>query len=230
MKRRKSVFWLIGLLSIAVLFAFSPTVQADDVTNDQIAAAIKGGQKYLLDSFVDDGAGYGGHWTTGNYGPFAGTCAAVAALVETGKYSDPAYAPIIDKGVKYILEHVIQPDGSFSLDWHGSEPYVTGMSLVALASYGKVATLSIADAAALADAIRKGYDYLKAMQNANGSWPYGDLSNTQFGTMGMFYASRYLGEPIKGSDWATKLSAISMGIRTPRAVGLVTRVIAPWPP
>jgi hypothetical protein len=181
----------------------APPAAAADVTDEQVSALITGGQKFLLDRFHDQGSD--GYWNTGGYGAFSGTCAAVAALVETGKYGDPAYAAIIDKGVKYILSKAIQTNGSFNMSWHGSEPYVSGMALVALSAYGKVATLSAADATKLHDAIQSGYDYLKAMQNANGSWPYGDLSNTQFGTMGMFYASRYLGQPIKGSTWATKL-------------------------
>ncbi len=192
------------LLLMLSFFAFNTSKGfAADVTDEQVAAAIAGGQKYLLDNFIDKGAD--GYWSTGYYDPFAATCAAVSALVETGKYNDAAYAAVIDKGVKYILSKAIQPDGSFSMSWHGHEPYVTGMALVALTEYAKAATLSPTDAANLRSAIQKGYDYLKAMQNPNGSWPYGDLSNTQFGVMGMFYASRYLEIPIKGSDWATKL-------------------------
>jgi hypothetical protein len=204
MWKKKLVCWMMGLfLGATLLLASSLPAQAVDVTDEQIAAAITGGQKYLFDNFVDQGEGQGGYWVMGG-NEFAATSAAVSALIETGKYSDPAYAAVIDKGVKYILS-VAMSTGSFSTASLYNEPYNAGMSLVALSAYGKTATLSDPDSAALRAAIQSGYDYLKAMQSADGSWPYGDLSNTQFGTMGMFYASRYLGIPIKGSDWATKL-------------------------
>jgi len=81
-------------MSIAVLLAFTPTVHAVDVTDAQIAAAISGGQKYLFDSFKSD-SDTSGHWS--GYSDLAGTGSAVAALLETGAYGDPAYAAIIDK-------------------------------------------------------------------------------------------------------------------------------------
>lgn len=214
MKRRKTVFWLIGfLLLIPVLLIFTPRVPAQppaDVTDAQFAAAMQGGQKYLLNKFHDNGDG------TGYFGPggytLATTGSAVSALLETGAYSDPATAAIIDKAIAYIKTFV-QPDGSIH---NGNITYETGISITALALYGKAKAQDAAYKKIVQDAV----DYLKNCQNTNdsswalGGWGYdssyktgtwSDMSNTQFAVMGLFYGSRYLGLPIKGQTWATNL-------------------------
>ena len=132
MKKRKSVCWLIVFMSIAVFLAFT-TVQAvvpPDVTDAQIAAAIQGGQKYLINNFHDNGDGTGYFGPTGY--PVATTGTAVAALLETGAYSDPAYKAIIDKAIAY-LKTFVQSDGGIYAD---NPTYECGIGITALALYG----------------------------------------------------------------------------------------------
>lgn len=210
MKRRKKSFWLLRLfLLIPVLLFFTSQVQAVDVTDEQFAAAMQGGQKYLFDNFHDNGDG------TGYFGPggykLATTGSAVSALLETGKYSDPAYAAIIDKAIAYIKTFV-KADGSI---YDSNITYETGISITALALYGKAKAQDAAYVKIVQDAV----NYLLNCQNtsdgwAKGGWGYdasyktgnwSDMSNTQFATMGLFYGSRYLGLPIKGQTWATNL-------------------------
>jgi hypothetical protein len=210
MKRRKSVFWAIGLLSIAAMLAFSPAVQAVDVTNQEIAAAIKGGQKHLFDNFHDNGDGTGYFAEGEGYGGYtlANTGFSVSALLETGAFNDPAYAAIIGKGINYIKSQANVTTGAI-----GGYPYAyqTGLCIVALGLYGQAAPQD----AAYRAIVQKAVDYLITNQSADGGWTYtpnpnytsSDLSNTQFGAMGVYYGSRYLGLAIKGQPWATKLLA-----------------------
>jgi hypothetical protein len=205
-------------MSIAVLLAFTPTVQAVDVTDAQIAAAIQGGQKYIFNTFHDnsDGTGYFGPGVSSGYDDaVATTGSAIAALLETGAYSDPAYAAIIDKAIANLKTYV-KGDGSICTDSTSETvTYGTGIAITALALYGHETVQNDAYKKIVHDAV----NFLLGTQNKTagnylGGWSYyssaasyADMSNTQFAAMGMFYGSRYLGLPIKGQAWATNLLA-----------------------
>lgn len=200
------------LLVMLTFFAFNNTKSfATDVTDEQVAAAIAAGQQYLKNNFVGAG-GDKGYWNDNN-SRLAATAAAVAALIETGKYSDPAFKPLIDKGILYIKDYV-QTDGGIYDD---HSVYDTGMALVALTLYDKDHT----QGAAYETIIRNAVNYFINGQiratscTYNGGWGYSpatagvcdwaDLSNTQFAVMGLYYGSRYLGIGIKDTVWATQL-------------------------
>jgi hypothetical protein len=202
----KAKWWQGILAMLAVIVMSVAPVSAAVPTDAQILAVKEGGQKYLLDSFISDTA-TSGHWGgAGSDDHLADTAAAVAALLETGKYSTPAYKTVIDKGVQFILAQV-QADGSIN---GGNDTYDTGLSLVALSLYGKVAVVDAAFDTVVLNAV----NYLKNGQATDGGWGYGagyssgDISNTQFGVMGMYYGSNYLGLPISADTagtWAAKL-------------------------
>lgn len=205
----KAKWWqgLVALLAVLML-SISP---ARAVSDADFALVMAGGQKYLLDQFVDDGGGKG-HWGT-SYS-LAQTAAAVAALLDTGKYSDAAYKAVIDKGVQYILSKA-QANGSIK---DNNPAYDTGLSLVALTFYGHAATLDAAARVNFDAYIQNAVAYLRDNQGADGGWTYtpnptdtgSDISNTQFGVMGMYYGSNYLGLPINADtagSWAAKLYA-----------------------
>jgi len=181
------------------------------------------GQKYIYDNFHDngDGTGYFARGTCDSeYGSSYAYCydtslsntgAAVAALLETGAYSNLAYKAIIDKAIAYIKTFV-KADGSI---YESNVTYETGISITALALYGQAATQNDAYKKIVQDAV----NYFISVQNVStstalGGWGYdgsyktgswSDMSNTQFAAMGLFYGSRYLGLPIKGQTWATNL-------------------------
>ena len=198
--------WWQGILAMLAVFVMSVApVSAAVPTDAQILAVKEGGQKYLLDSFVSDSA-TSGHW--GVYVPLADTAAAVAALLETGKYSDAAYKTVIDKGVQYILAQARANGGIYQ----SHTTYENGLSLVALSLYGKVAVVDAAYDAVVQAAVT----FFANGQYADGGWGYSpcgtcngsDISNTQFGVMGMYYGSNYLGLPISADtagSWAAKL-------------------------
>lgn len=214
MKRKKWLFCLAGFVAIAVFLAFAPAVRAQNVTDAQIASAIKGGQKYLYDNFHDNGDGTGYFGTSGY--TLASTASAVSALLETGTYSDPAYKAIIDKAIAYIksgTNNFIKPDGSI---YESNVTYETGIALTALALYGQATSQD----AAYRTIVQNAINFLIGCQNTDeayntfGGWGYdgsyktgswADMSNTQFAVMGLFYGSRYLGLAIKGQVWATNL-------------------------
>ena len=197
------------------------------VTDQQVADAVAGGQTYLFNNFTDQGAGLGGYWNDSS-SPLAATASAVAALIETGMYKAPVnpgdldYRPLIDKGIIYIKSFYKDPatggdGGIYNYSW----TYENGLSLVALCLYDGAHT----QGAAYSQMIQNAVNSLIAGQAANGAaggcdsydggWTYSaqtpgscggaDLSNTQFATMGLYYGSRYLGQDIKGSAWATAL-------------------------
>jgi hypothetical protein len=196
--------WWQGILAMLAVFVMSVApVSAAVPTDAQILAVKEGGQKYLLDSFISDSA-TSGHW--GTYVPLANTAAAVAALLETGKYSDAAYKTVIDKGVQYILAQARANGGIYQ----SHTTYENGLSLVALSLYGKVAVVD----AAYDAVVRAAVSFFANGQATDGGWgygagsSYGDISNTQFGVMGMYYGSNYLGLPISADtagSWAAKL-------------------------
>ena len=205
--------WYISLLGMlaALFFMTSSAFALDD---GKIAEVVKGGQKYLLDSFIVDPENTDrGYWSTSGSGTWPSlpdTAAAAAALLETGKYPDPAYQAAIDKAVKYILEVYVQEDGGiYSSSWQAV--YQTGLSLVALGLYGN----AIGPNNELQAAVSKAMDYLEQAQDSEvGGWGYSmgdthnDLSNAQFAVMGLFYGSNYLGIRIDASEpdsWAAKV-------------------------
>lgn len=210
----KAVFMLFFSVW-AVLLLAGP---AQCVTDEELAAAIAGGQQYLFNTFTDSGeTGYWDAGGTNGYDTVANTAAAIAALVETGKLSDPAYAAIIRKGVKYLLTKV-QSDGSIYED---NQTYDTGLSLLALCLYDADHSDQTANPSlGLATVIENAANYFKGAQSDNagdiytyGGWGYeasdkndwSDMSNTQFATMGLYYSSVYLGWNVSGSTWATHL-------------------------
>ena len=109
------------------------------VTDQQVADAVAGGQRYLFKNFTDQGAGLGGYWDDGE-SQLAATASAVAALIETGMYKapvnpgDPDFRPLIDKGIIYIKSFYKAPPGDggiYNYNW----TYENGLSLVALSLY-----------------------------------------------------------------------------------------------
>jgi len=196
--------------------SFSQVVNPLDAS---VNAAVAAAQHYLLTHFVDcspnhtSDSGCGGdsankgYWYN-DYSYLAETGSAVAALIETGKLNDPAYAPILAKAINYIKGFVNATNGGiYSYSWYST--YETGISIVALALYDPLKT----QPQAYQDIIQNAVNYLKAGQCADGGWyyyPYPsgsgcDLSNTQFGTMGAYYGSNYLHLPIVGEVWSNNL-------------------------
>ena len=212
MKKRRSALSIALGLVMLFFFLISPAVAATDA---QVAAVIAGGQKYLFDTFIPDATDTTkGNWT--GYADLAATGFAVSALLDTGKYGDAAYAAIIDKGINYIKSKVVAADGGI-YDNSSYATYETGLCLVALSRYGQITGLQTN--VAYNAIVQNGYDFLKNRQSTDGGWTYypestysyeSDLSNTQFGVMGLFYASEYLGLTIQKPStdttwWANKL-------------------------
>ena len=79
----------LGLGILFLVFMHAPAVAATDA---EVAAAIAGAQTYLFNNFNADATTGGGYWED-SYSRLAATAAAVAGLIETGKYSDAAYKP-----------------------------------------------------------------------------------------------------------------------------------------
>ena len=205
---KSKVCLVLGVLFTLFVFQTGPVMAATDA---EVTAAIAGGQQYLYNNFVDQGTK--GYWYDGT-SSLAATAAAIAALIETGKFTDPLYKAKIDKGINYIKDFYNSSTGSISA---GHDTYETGISLVALTLYDADHT----QGASYEAMITKAVDHLIATQSRgscqyNGGWTYsppannncyngGDLSNTQFAVMGLYYGSRYLGRQIKGTTWANAL-------------------------
>ena len=130
---------LAAALALGGLFA-APTQAwaADPPTDAQVAAVIKGGQQYLFNQFHDNGDGTG-YWS--DYDNLTGTVTAVAALIESGKYADAAYKPLIDKGIAFIKTMVKTDGGIYQTSY--SATYQTGLALVALGLYGQADRKSV---------------------------------------------------------------------------------------
>lgn len=233
-------------LAVGGLFTASAAATVSiPVTSTTVAEAVAGGQLWLFNKFD----GTHNYWPSdGSYdNPLSNTSAAVAALIETNKYSDPLYKPKIDAGIAYIKTQVKPNGGIYE---NGNEPYETGLALVALSLYGNAAasTMNATETAALKTTVRNAVDFLKSFQNIEnsqrggdytavggttttnptacgesythyyGGWGYypgdnasdkcrggGDLSNTQFAVMGLWYGSHYLGDAIDTAPWAKAL-------------------------
>lgn len=142
-------------------------VQAQTVTDAQVAAAIKGGQQYLFNQFHDVGDGTG-YWS--DYDNLVGTATAVTALIESGKMSDPAYKAMIEKGIAYIKTVASGNANGGIYQASYSATYETGLALVALGLYGQATSTD----AAYKTMVQKAVDYLKSYQNIEGSTAGGD--------------------------------------------------------
>lgn len=210
MKANKWWHGILGLLAL-MMFASAPICAAAP-TDAEIQTMMAGGQKYLLNRFVaDPGDATQGYWATANGTPsLPSTAAVVAALIETGKYSDPAYAAVIDKGIKYILSKVQADGGIYTTT--GEATYQTGLCLVALGLYGGQTTQD----AAFDTVVQNAVQFFTDRQSTEGGWTYmpsptanySDMSNVQFAVMGLFYGSNYLGIEIDANmvgSWAEKL-------------------------
>ena len=219
MKKSRFYSGMAGVLIVlSLIFLASPAVvSADDATDAQIALAVKGGQKYLLDTFISSSATTG-YWNGGSYTAFPATCLAVAALIETGRYSDATdpnyagYVAAIDKAITYIKSYVKGDGGIYvGSSWWGTT-YENGLAIVALSLYGQVTTQNAAYQTMISNAM----DYMINGQTTDGGWTYtsdpsgtgGDLSNTQFAVMGLYYGSKYLQRSIADKAWAVKLSSL----------------------
>lgn len=189
------------------------TIPVHAATDAEIASLMAGAQKYLLDNFVTDSTDPTvGYWTSsGGSASLPDTAGAVAALIETGKYSDPTYAAAVDKAVKYILTYV-QADGGIYPPSSYEATYDTGLCLVALGLYGHQTVQDVAFNTAVQNAI----DFFVNGQSTDGGWTYvpdassgySDMSNTQFAVMGLYYGSTYLNIPINADvagSWANNL-------------------------
>lgn len=212
---------LIGAAVVITLSVFTVgfvSAQQTDATDEQIAAAVKGGQKYLADTFVKDSDTVG-HWT-GSYGTLSNTAFAVSALLETGatgatgRTDELTYEELISMGIAHVLTFVKTNGGIYS----SYASYETGLSLVALALYGQQGNQDNAYKTIVQNAV----EYLITTQTtcttatgSHGGWTYtptgacgsSDLSNTQYAVMGLFFGAQYLGLPVAGQDWTVKLLA-----------------------
>jgi hypothetical protein len=210
-----------GFLFLLVGFA---SAQPVNVTDDQVKAAIAGGQAYLKATQVPatydpvSGAYTGGGYWVDNYMDtyrLAGTALAVAALLETG-------VPATDQHVKDAINYLIsynhpaqyeQGTGAYTsgggiyATWNHSN-YQNNSAIIALSLYNSTDS-AIKQIVQDAMAFQK-YNQNLATPDSNesyGSWYYEgpsygyDLSNTQFGVMGLWYGSRYLGQPVAGQTW-----------------------------
>jgi len=183
---------LLALLS-STLFLGTPA-QAEAPTDAQMQALVAGGQLYLFNAFVEDASdSTKGYWGSQS---FPETAAAVMALLESGKYGDTAYAAKIDKAIAFIKGYV-QTDGGI---YQSHSTYENGLALVALSLYGQLTTQDDAYKTMVENAML----YAIHGQYSGGGWGYSpggspDMSNTQFGIMGLYYGSHYLGVPIDPS-------------------------------
>lgn len=168
--------------------------------DDDVSLAVSGGQKFLYEKFTDatDETGYYWDNSYSDQDYLAASAAAVAALIETGKYSDASYAAQVDKAVAYIKSQ-IQTGGSYGTSSY-TATYLTGMSLVALSLYHAV---NPQDTTFVSTYIQPAVDYFLNGQYSSGAWSYyecgsycdsstGDMSNTQFAMMGLWYAYHYV--------------------------------------
>lgn len=219
--KRKS-YLRIGFVSWAAVFifglmAFSPLPLCADTLDDQVKDAVSEGQEFLYNNFHDEGDGTGYYWNSDWMDRYelAATAAAVSALIETGMYSDADYKSQIDKAIEYIKNYQQTDGGIYQASKY---TYQTGMALIALSLYD---TVNPQPQSFIDDYIQPAVDYLLDGQYPDGSWSYspanqwtgegstGDLSNTQFAIMGLYYAYYYVygGKPPTNTadSWAYKL-------------------------
>jgi hypothetical protein len=203
---------LTGVLSVGLSCAAS--LARADAASDW-ALALANGQQYLFNTFQTDTTdSTQGYWTGSS--TIGETGIATAALIETGKISDVAYRPIIDKAIKYLKSQQDASSGCI-----GSQTYETGLAVVALALYGSNVPMTVAELGPYQTVVRDAINCQKVHQNivenscaaggtSYGGWGYGtcgsaDMSNTQFAAMGIYYGSKFLGEATHGTTWANGL-------------------------
>jgi len=208
-----------------LVMAVPSILLAADVTPAETTAMMQAAETWLLSKqvpVVRDGSGNyvsGGYWVDNEQSDnFASTCFVVAALLEN---SVPKTNQKIIDAIDYIMTKnhaatynagVYVSGGGF---YEGYTTYENGAALVALSLYGDPAN------AAFKAKVQAAYDYMKANQNdtvgsdAFGGFTYngkatgstGDLSNTQFGIMGLAYAAKYLGINAATQTWAANVNA-----------------------
>lgn len=199
----------IGLLVVCFILFSGMTAMAANVTQEQVNAAVIGGQNYLKAQQQP-----GGYWESYGY-RVAETAAAVAALLETGVPRTDQH--VID-GINYLKTQVQGNGGIYSY----SEIYETGLALVAIGLYND-------PGAQLKTIAQNAMNFLLTGQNRSnpaawyyGGWRYSapapndaDLSVTQFAVMGLYYGSQYLGLSIPGSVWAGPLKSFLQACAVP---------------
>ena len=171
----------------------------------------------------------GGYWEDDlQDDPLATTAFAVAALLETGFDRNNE---AIEAGILFILRYVLDdPDEDWfgaiydpNQQWHSN--YSNAACLIALSLYDETSDAMLA-------IVKNAADFSLSRQNLPvpedsletpeefygayyGGWTYrktssgemseGDLSNAQFGAMGLWYAYRYLGKSVENEGWAKAL-------------------------
>lgn len=207
-------------LSVVFVFMMSSWAVAQN-GQDDISAAIDGGQLYLFANQEENGSWMDSQETGAS---LATTAMAVSALLETGiSKQDPA----IFKAIDFIKGFVQEDGGIYDPNDSGHANYANGVSLIALSLYGEFGEDPAFDAI-----IQNAVDYTLSRQNlpvpeevdqtpkeyygayyggwtyrktSSGEWSDGDLSNTQYAVMGLWYAYQYMGKTIAGEAWADAL-------------------------
>lgn len=160
----------------------------------------------------------GGYWNDNRQGQkVASTGTAVAALLETGYDRN---SEVIEAGIMYLKQFVHNdPEdnyfGAIFDEYGGDGNYNNAIALVALSLYNDPSP-------AYQAIIQNSVNFIKSYQNLSpapetnsyyGAWSYnwdpspsgGDLSNTQFATMGLWYGYQYLGKAVPSEAWASAL-------------------------
>ncbi len=174
----------------------------------------------------------GGYWDDNQYGSserLASTALAVAALIESGV---PRTDQHVVDAINFIRSYCKAATYDQSSNYTGgggcygypgnvnstsNSTYKNGSALIALGLYGDPPG-DAATKAAYRQQVLDAVNFSKARQRKDtssydGSFGYsppiggsgGDTSNTQFGAMGIFYGSRFLGLPVVNTDFANRL-------------------------
>ncbi|WP_028313726.1 prenyltransferase/squalene oxidase repeat-containing protein [Desulfatibacillum aliphaticivorans] len=184
MKKRLAMY---GIVFLACFFLSSPAGFGAVISSTEL---IEGGQAYLLSQQAGDGS-----WTDDYQGePTTSTALALAALIDTGVSKDHE---AIKKGVDYLLTRFNGEYFDASSSSHFT--YCNGAVVMALSMYAAdnpvTRTVVMSATQSLLNT-----QYINPSSNGHGGWYYynypssnGDLSNTQFAAMGLYYAEQYLG-------------------------------------
>lgn len=224
--------WLLmGVLSLGMTL-LTMASRADDAADWAIALAK--GQQYLFNTFqVDPADATMGYWT--GESRIGETAIAISALIETGKISDATYKAKIDKAISYLKAQQNGTSGCIggqtyetglavvALSLYGSN---VPMSAAELAPYQTIVRNAINCQKSYQNI--EGSTYGADMKpdgtgtatnpsgcpyntDSYGGWGYGgscgsaDMSNTQFGAIGIYYGSKFLGDSVRGTAWANGL-------------------------
>ncbi len=217
-------FALLCFVAVFILLTCSSVVlAADDVTSADVALAIQQGEWWLYGQQIPAIYGVGGEYLSGgNVGSdayaFASTCFAVSAWLENGVSATDQH--VID-GMNYILANM---DIQVTPTQHHLA-YHSGVTLMALSLYGQASDSEETNFPGYAAKVRGVYDLVLGYQSSDangvtsadvatyGSWGYntsntgswGDLSNTQYAALGVWYASRYFDESVSDKPWASAM-------------------------